>query len=97
MALTPDHDLVAAPFADGHVAAVLASISPIVVIVATIIATFALAAAVGPDTDVQLSQRDPGLGGESTTSAFGGCRKNPDHARDGGDKCHPSHFDLLVW
>jgi hypothetical protein len=46
----PDHDLVAAPFADGHVATALAPISPIV-----IIAIFTLAPAVGPDTDVQLS------------------------------------------
>ena len=67
--LASDHDLVAAPFADGHLAtAVSASISPIVVVtispivvVPTIIATFTLSVdslAVWSDTKVQLSERD---------------------------------------
>jgi len=54
-----DHDVVAAPFADGHIATVIsASISPIIATVSPIvipikIATFALTPAVGPDTDVE--------------------------------------------
>jgi len=55
-----DHDVVAAPFADGHIATVIsASISPIIVatvspiVIPIKIATFALTPAVGPDTDVE--------------------------------------------
>jgi hypothetical protein len=80
-----DHDFRAAPFADGHIAtAVSTSISPIVVPIK--IATFALTPAVGPDTDVQLSERDRGFGRDGVASVFGGCRKNPYCARDCSDK-----------
>jgi len=91
----PDHDVVAAPFADGHIATVVsASISPIVVPIK--IATFALTPAVGPYTDVELSERDRRFGRDSITSVFGGCRKNPHCARDGSDKRQFSHSNLLL-
>jgi hypothetical protein len=77
----PDHDVVAAPFADGHIATVVsASISPIIVapvspiVVPIKIATFALTPAVGPYTDVELSERDRRFGRDSITSVSGGCR-----------------------
>ena len=58
-----DHDVVAAPFADGHLAtAISASISPVIVVtispivvVPIIIATFTLTPAVRSDTEIQLS------------------------------------------
>jgi hypothetical protein len=89
----PDHNFVAAPFADGHIAAasVSASIAPIVV-VAIIIATFAFpvdsvsVAAVGSDADVQLSKRDFRFGRDGITFVSGGCRKSPQCARDASDK-----------
>jgi hypothetical protein len=67
--LASNHDLVAAPFADGHLATpVSASISPVVAVtispiavVPIIIPTFTLSIdslAVWSDTEVQLSERD---------------------------------------
>jgi hypothetical protein len=96
----PDHDLVAAPFADRHVATtsfsipispiVVATISPIV-IVATIVATITLTA-VWSNAEVKLSKRDFGFGRDIS----GGCRENPHCARDGGDKRQFSHSNLLL-
>jgi hypothetical protein len=91
--LTPDHDFVAAPFADGHIATVVsASIPPItavtispIVVVPIEIAAFTLAvnsfAAVGANTEFELSERGGRFG---NTSVFGECRKSPHCARDGG-------------
>ena len=74
----PDHDVVAAPFADGHIATVVsASISPIVVPIK--IATFALTPAVGPDTDVELSECDRRFGRDSIRT----------QRSDGGVPCPP--------
>src|SRR5262245_39468922 len=77
-ALTPDHDLVAAPFADRHIATTsfsvsispiaVATISPIV-IVTTIVATVT---AVRSDTELELSERDVRLERASFTSVSGG-------------------------
>src|SRR5215469_12714234 len=100
---TPDHDLVAASLADGHVATA-ASISPVlavaispVVVIPIIIATFTVGPlAVGSDTEVQLSERDRRFRGDSITSVFGGCRNTPHYARDGGDKRQFSHSNLLL-
>jgi len=84
-----DHDVVAAPFADGHIATVIsASISPIIVatvspiVIPIKIATFALTPAVGPDTDVELSECDRRFGQDSIRT----------HRRDGGVPCPPRPF-----
>jgi hypothetical protein len=100
-----DHDVVAAPFADGYLAtAVSAPISPVIVvtispivIVPIIIATFTLTPAVRSDTDVQLSERDRRFGREGVTSVLGGCRKNPYCARDCSDKRQFPHSNLLLF
>src|SRR5262249_51790001 len=104
---TPDHDLVAAPFADSHIAtAVSASISPIIVVtispiivVAIIVTTFTVdsLAAVGADAEFELSERDDRRGRDCITSLSGGCGKNPECARDGGDKRQFSHSNLLLF
>src|SRR5467141_2454963 len=104
IAHTPDDDLIAAPFADGHIATMVsASISPIIVvtispivIVPIIIATFTLTPAVGSDTEVQLSERDRRLGRDRITSTFGKCWESPHCASDGGDKRQFSHSNLLL-
>src|SRR6266566_9042896 len=90
---TPDYDLIAAPFADGHIATMVsASISPIIVvsmspivIVPIIVATFTLTPAVGSDTEVQLSERDRRLGRDRINSTFGECWESPHCASDGGN------------
>jgi hypothetical protein len=99
-----DHDVVAAPFADGHLAtAVSASISPVIVvtispivIIPIIIAGFALTPAVRSDTEIQLSERDRRLGRDRISSIFGECWEGPHCARDGDDKRHFSHANLLL-
>jgi hypothetical protein len=88
----PDHDVVAAPLADGHIAAVVsASISPILITI--IIATFTvMPAAVRSDADIQLSKRDFGFRRDGIPSISGGCRKNPHCACNGGNKRQFSHY-----
>src|SRR5262249_27092241 len=101
---TPDYDLVAAPFADGHVATMVsASISPIIVvtispivIVPTIIATFTFTPAVRSDTEVQLSERDRRFGRAGITSIFGECWESPHCASDSDDKRQFCHSNLLL-
>jgi hypothetical protein len=103
-ALMPDHNLVAAPFADGHVTTgsvsvvapiVTVTIAPIV-IVATVVTTLAVDSvsftAVRSDTELELSERDVGFRRDCTTSISGECRESPHCARDGGDKWQFSHF-----
>jgi hypothetical protein len=104
-ALTPDHDLIAAPFADSHITTMIStSISPIIVVtistivtVLTIIAAFTLTPAVGSNTHVQLGERDRRLGRARITSGFGACRESPHCASSGGsDKRQFSHSNLLL-
>jgi hypothetical protein len=98
-----DHNLVAAPFADGHIATVVsASISPIIVVtispivVPIVIATFTLTPAIGTGTEVKLSERDRRFGRDGITSVFRECWESPHCARDGGDKRQFSHSNLLL-
>jgi hypothetical protein len=98
----PDDDLVAAPFADGHIAAVVsAPISPLIAVAISpivntiIIATFTLAAAVRSDADIQLSKRDFGLR-TNNPSISSGCRESPHCGCNGGDKRQFSHSNLLL-
>jgi hypothetical protein len=90
----PDHDLVAAPFADRHVATGSVSIvAPIVavtiapIVIAIVITAFAIdsvsVTAVRSDAEVQLSKRHFGFGRDSSVSGVG--RQSPHYARDGGD------------
>jgi hypothetical protein len=76
------------------------TISPIVIVptVILIMATFTVGSlAVGPYTEVQLSERDRGPGGKSIASVFGECRNSARDAGDGGDeKCQLSHSNLLL-
>ena len=99
----PNHDLVAAPFADRHVTAgsasivaLTATIAPIVI--AIVITTLAVdsvsVTAVRSDAEVQLSKRDFGLG--RIPSISGVCRNSPHYARDGGDKWQFSYSNLLL-
>jgi hypothetical protein len=76
----PDHDLVAAPFADRHVTTGSASI------VAPIVTVTIAVTAVRSDTEVQLCKRNVGLGRDSIpsiSSYAGNCRHR---ARAGGNK-----------
>jgi hypothetical protein len=99
-----DHDVVAAPFADGHLATTIsASISPVIVvtispivIVPIIIAAFALTPAVGSDTEIQLSERDRRFGRDRITSIFGERGDSPHCGRDSGDMRQFSHSNLLL-
>jgi hypothetical protein len=92
-----DHDVVATPFADGHLAtAISASISPVIVvtistivIVPIIVAAFTLTPAVRSDTEIQLSERDRRLGRDRISSIFGKCGDSPHCARDSGDNTNP--------
>src|SRR5882762_5124580 len=99
MAHVLDHNLVTASFADGHIATASVSAS---LVVAIKITTFAFTvnsvsvAAVGSDADVQLGKRDFRFGRTAISSVFGGCRKRPQHARDGSGKQQFSHSDLLL-
>jgi len=97
-----DHDLAAPLFADRHVTTGSVSIvAPIVamtiapIVRPIIIATFTITPAVGSDAEVQLSNRDLGLG-RDIHSIPGGCRQNPRRARDGGDKRKFSHSHFLL-
>src|SRR5262249_2307708 len=101
---TPNHDLVAAPFANSHIATevsasispiIVVTISPIVIVPIIIIATFTLTPTLGSDTDVHLSERDRRLGRDRITPIFGECWESPHCARDGGDKQQFSHSNLL--
>jgi hypothetical protein len=73
-----DHNLAAAPFADGHIATASVSAS---IVVAIKITTFAFTvgpvsvAAVGSDADVQLGKRDFWFGRTGIISVLGGCRQ----------------------
>src|SRR5215813_11267374 len=97
-----DYDLAAPLFADRHVTTGSVSIvAPIVamtiapIVRPIIIATFTITPAVGSDAEVQLSNRDLGLG-RDIHSIPGGCRQNPRRARDGGDKRKFSHSHFLL-
>src|SRR5579871_1056619 len=85
----------AAPLADGHLAAALSvTVSP-VIIVPTKIATFTVSPAVGPDTNVHLGERDRRrrCGEIRITCVFGGCRKSPYCGGNGGNKQQLSHSE----
>jgi hypothetical protein len=88
----PDNYLVAAPFADRHVATASASITVTIapIVIAIIIATLAVASvsvtAIRSNAEVQLSKRNSGFGRDSIPSISGVCRESPHYARDGSDK-----------
>src|SRR5215467_13605326 len=97
-----DHDLAAPLFADRHVTTGSVSIvAPIVamtiapIVRPVIISTFTVTPAVGSDAQVQLSNRDRGLG-RDIHFIPGGCRQNPRRARDGGNKRKFSHSHFLL-
>jgi hypothetical protein len=98
----PDNDLVAAPFADRHVATAFASITVTIapIVIAIVITTLAVGSvsvtAIRPNAEVQLSKRNSGFGGDSIPSISSVCRKSPHYARDGGDKRKFSHSEFLL-
>jgi hypothetical protein len=98
----PDNDLVAAPFADRHVATAFASITVTIapIVIAIVVTTLAVRSvsvtAVRSHAEVQLSKGDFGFGRDSTPSISGVCRESPHCARDGGDKRKFSHSDFLL-
>ena len=82
-----DHNFVAAPFADGHVATASISASLVVAIkITTFTADPVSIAAVGSNADVQLGKPDFRFGRTAINSVFSGCRKRLQRARDGSGK-----------
>jgi hypothetical protein len=103
----PDHDLVAAPFADRHVTTGSVSIvAPIItvtiapIVIATIVTALAVdsvsVTAVRSDAEVQLSKRHFGFGRDSIAFDSGVGRESPHCARDGGDKRKFRHSEFLL-
>jgi hypothetical protein len=102
-----DHDLVAAQFADRHVAtgstsiiAPIATVTIAPIVIAIVITTLAVdpvsVTAVRSDAEIQLSKRPFGFGRDSILSASGVCRESPHCARDGRDKHKFSYSDFVL-